>query len=270
MMNIGEQVSVLIPEHPFVFHDEFKGWEGVQYTEETIDGKRHYTIDGVFYPSITTILAADPIKQEILRRWRKKVGNAEATKIGRQAISRGKGLHKLCEDYIGLNQVEIKTHTERENFFKVKQTLDSHRIGKIYCIEKPLYSKALGIAGRCDLILDWYEDGIEISGAKINDFMSYPGTQCPTIVDFKTSGKTKYRKNIHQYFIQGAAYATMFHEMTGIAVPRIAIVIVTEELPEPQVFIESTETWMQPLKEAIATYRETIGENQEITNRLDC
>jgi hypothetical protein len=238
---IGEQNNVLKSDTPFQFHDGFENWLGVSYVEETFNGKRHYTIDGVKYPSITTVLAADPLKQEILRRWRKRVGEVQAEATRRSSTKRGTALHKLCEDYISNEGAVINSHQERENFFKVKKTLDSG-VGKLYCLEKPLVSRELGIAGRVDLIGDFQKT--------------------PTVIDFKTSGKTKYHKNIHQYFIQGAAYATMFHEMTGIEIPQIAIIIVTEELLEPQIFLEKTSSWMQSLKHAIEVYRESVKNDQ--------
>jgi hypothetical protein len=237
------QVSTVRSEREFGYHPAFQGWKGVEYTEETVNGKRHYTIDGVAYPSITTVLSYDPEKIRALARWRARVGQDEADKVSRHSTTRGTALHKLCENYLTHNQTDIKNYLEKENFFKVKSLLE-RGVGPMYCMEKPLYSRELGVAGRCDLITEFKTD---------LDSRYYP-----TVIDFKTSGKTKYHKNIHQYFVQGAAYATMFQEMTGVEVPRIVIIIVTEELNEPQVFVEQTKTWIQPLNKAIATYRESI------------
>jgi hypothetical protein len=58
----------------------------------------------------------------------------------------------------------------------------------------------------------------------------------------------------------------MFHEMTGIEIPQIAIIIVTEELLEPQIFLEKTSSWMQSLKHAIEVYRESVKNDQGIVN----
>ena len=72
---------------------------------ENIEGKRYYvTPKGNKYVSITSLLG-NLSKQSIIE-WRRRVGEAEANKISRQASSRGTRVHNICESYIQ-NQVGI-------------------------------------------------------------------------------------------------------------------------------------------------------------------
>ena len=71
------------------------------------DGKRVYvTPAGHTYPSITSILSANPEKKKSLARWRKRVGDVEANRISRTASARGTVVHKICEDYLN-NEGEV-------------------------------------------------------------------------------------------------------------------------------------------------------------------
>ena len=66
---------------------------------ENIEGKRFYvTPKGNKYVSITSLLG-NLSKQSIIE-WRRRVGEAEANKISRQASSRGTRVHNICESYI--------------------------------------------------------------------------------------------------------------------------------------------------------------------------
>ena len=46
-----------------------------------------------------------------------------------------------------------------------------------------------------------------------------------SVIDFKTSVRLKKKENIGNYFMQGAAYSTMFTEMTGLPINKIVILI---------------------------------------------
>ena len=55
---------------------------------KNINGKRHYMVDDMVYPSVTTITGNIPGKQEGLAKWRKRVGEKEANKISSSAARR--------------------------------------------------------------------------------------------------------------------------------------------------------------------------------------
>jgi hypothetical protein len=188
----------------------------------TIDGKRHYqTPDGQVYPSVTTITSLHG-KEGILA-WRKRVGEEEANKISNKAATRGTRVHKLCEDYLN-NELSFEGAMPNSiALFKQMQPFLDKYIGKVYGIECPLYSHHLRVAGKSDCIAQF--DGKN------------------AVVDFKTANKPKQEHWIQNYFMQCAAYAVAFEERTGIAIPRIAIVVAVEG-DSPQLFVKKRDDYV--------------------------
>ena len=184
----------------------------------TTSGSRVYeTPDGTF-PSITTVLGRK--KAQFFKEWRARIGEEEANKITTQATRRGTKVHKVVENYI-LNQedyFEDSLPHVREMFNTIKPYLDKN-LDNIAGIEIPLWSKQLGVAGRCDCVADW-------KGQK-------------AILDWKTSGKLKKREWVEEYFLQTTAYSIMFEERTKIPINNIVIVIAVEN-EEPQIFEEKS------------------------------
>jgi len=191
----------------------------VELTTETIDGQRHYVLpDGVTkLKSVTTIIGERTDKTALLE-WKKRVGEEEAQKISVQAARRGTAIHSIAERYV-LNEDNFYGEKEMpinvESFKPIKQILDDH-VDNILGVEIPLYSKALGCAGRTDLIAE------------------YDGTL--SVIDFKTSKRMKKAEWIENYFIQATCYAMMFEWIYKIAVPQIVIVITVDDEKTPQVF----------------------------------
>ena len=173
----------------------------------TIEGKRFYKIDSIekLFISITTITSF--ITAPKFASWRKKVGEEEANKITAKATSRGTDMHTLTEHYLK-NEDLPSVQPISELLFKIsKPTLD--RIDNIYCLESGLYSDVLGIAGTVDCIAEF--DG-ELA-----------------VIDFKTSSKPKKREWIDHYFVQCAAYACMFYELTNMPVKKFVILMACED-----------------------------------------
>tara|TARA_B100000470_G_scaffold221872_1_gene213714 strand:- start:8822 stop:9466 length:645 start_codon:yes stop_codon:yes gene_type:complete len=188
----------------------------------TTNGSRVYqTPDGSF-PSITTVLGRK--KAQFFKEWRARIGEEEANKITTQATRRGTKVHKVVENYISNkeNYFEDSQPNVQEMFNTIKPHLDNN-LANIAGIEIPLWSKQLGVAGRCDCVADW-------KGQK-------------AILDWKTSGKYKKREWVEEYFLQATAYSIMFEERTKIPINNIVIVIAVEN-EEPQIFEEkSFEYW---------------------------
>ena len=172
---------------------------------EDVDGKRLYLApNGEHYPSVTTVLS-DYNKKEI-QEWRARVGEEQANKISRQATTRGTSVHKVIEKY--LKNEDISKYEMLPNvkslFFRMKEELDK-KVNNIHCLEDKLYSHTLKLAGTVDCISEY------------NGELS--------VIDFKTSVRLKKKENIGNYFMQGAAYSTMFTEMTGLPINKIVILI---------------------------------------------
>ena len=199
---------------------------------ENIEGKRYYvTPKGNKYVSITSLLG-NLSKQSIIE-WRRRVGEAEANKISRQASSRGTRVHNICESYIQ-NQVGILEDAlpDAIDMFKsIVPFLD--RIDNIDVVEGALYSDDLGVAGRTDLIAEF--DGNL------------------AVIDYKTSRKPKNWEMCHSYFMQGAFYAYAYEELTGTPLNNIIIIMAVEN-DKPLLFRETRDRWLSPLKQVITKY----------------
>lgn len=191
-------------------------------SQQDNEGKRFYqTPNGVWYPSITTVLSY--MNKDSLMAWRKRVGEEEANRISSAAMERGTRLHSICENYIK-NDLDLKSISpfDMPMFKSIKPILDSN-IDKIHAQEAALYSEYLSVAGRVDLVANY--DG------KLS------------IIDFKTSRKVKKKEYITNYFMQAAAYAVMFEERTGLPIGRIVIIMAVEDEP-PIVFVEKRDNYI--------------------------
>jgi len=191
--------------------------------ETTSRGRIYSTPDGTQYPSITTVLSI--LNEESLAAWRKRVGDAEANKIGNRAAARGTQVHNIIEKYL-LNEdiTDFLPHV-RQSLASLRPLLDEH-ITTIYGLEVPLYSRYLGLAGRCDCIALF--DGV------------------PSIIDFKTSRRPKKHDKIPNYFAQMAGYAVMWEERTGQPITNTVIIMDVDD-NEPLVFKEHRDNYTKLL-----------------------
>ena len=223
-------------------HETSRVWDDLNTT--TVNGKRHYIVGDAKLPSITTVLSANPEKIAALAKWRKNVGQEKAKQISRVASSRGTKAHLICERYVNNEEhyAEGAMPDALTMFKSLKPTLDKN-LGLVHAQEVALHSRVLGVAGRVDLIAEW--DGSLAS------------------IDYKTSGKLKRKEWISDYFMQGAAYACMYYELTGIPIRDVVIAIMVDGMREPQIFKEKVGDWLQPLKSAI-NYYNAINSRQQI------
>ena len=128
---------------------------------ETIDGVRYYKIPDddelIKLVSITSITSH--FNKEIFINWRKKVGNEKADRITKAATTRGTDMHTLTEHYLNNDNLP-KVPPISDFLFKISKP-KLKNIGKIYGLERSLYSKQLGIAGTVDCIAE-YENELAI------------------------------------------------------------------------------------------------------------
>lgn len=197
-----------------------------QYTAP--DGTRFYnTPTGEKYPSVTTILSQK--SKEAIDAWRQRVGQEQANTIARVAAGRGTGLHLAAENYLNnqaaFDESKFVNPLVREMFGTMRPELD--RINNIHCQEVRMFSHHLRLAGTVDCVAEW------------NGKLS--------IIDFKSSTKPKKREWIPSYFMQCAAYAIMYEELTFIPIKQLVVVVAVEEDCTTQVFIEDRDTWAPEL-----------------------
>ena len=179
-----------------------------QLERETIDGVRYYKVPAeeelqklVSITSVTSFY-----NRQIFLDWRKKVGEEEANRVTKAATSRGTDMHSLAESYLK-NEELPKVQPLSEYLFKQAKPY-INKIDNIHALEDSLYSLYLGIAGTVDCIAEY--DG-ELA-----------------VIDFKTAKKPKPKEWIENYFVQAAAYACMFYELTDILVKKFVILMSCE------------------------------------------
>lgn len=199
---------------------------------------RYYiTPSGKEMPSVTTVLGDEPSVE--LQEWIFKVGEVEAERIKRVAGVRGTKFHELLENYIANKDMVPTLRALMPNmkslYYAVKPYINL--IDHVQAQELAMYSKALGVAGRIDLIANY--DGI------------------PSIIDFKTSKSPKSIEHIQNYFMQTSAYAYMYNErlidfsLEIKPIVQTVIIIAVDNLKEPQIFIERYDKYIGELKHRI-------------------
>jgi genome maintenance exonuclease 1 len=105
-----------------------------------------------------------------------------------------------------------------------------NNINEVIGQEVTLYSDKYKVAGRTDLIAE------------------YKGEL--SIVDFKTSTNERKDSYNENYYIQTAAYAEMFEELTGKPINQIVILVVTEN-GTVQEFIKDKQEYIPLLEETL-------------------
>jgi len=193
------------------------------------EGRTYFTPDGD-YPSITTILGKTA-NNVWLQKWKDKVGEEEAARISKEATDRGTLVHEYAERYFN-NDALIYSDLANETSDVIQMSKDLIKIAEtgveeIWGQEQVLWSKKLAYAGRCDMVGVWKGK--------------------PAIIDFKTSKKVKYIKQIKDYFIQCCAYAVAHNEMFGTGI-RDVVILITVEGKDPQCFETSAVPFLPDLK----------------------
>lgn len=210
-----------------------------------LHGRRFYSVEdcGVF-PSVTTVLSSTGDKSG-LDRWRKRVGEDEAKRIGEEATSRGTVMHKHLELYLGedltknkedilsLSTVKSKTDEEINQFNDKAKNLGEDLFMKFYNhndffprIQETIFQEKFL----------WFNQG-EFGYAGTVDNFSLLKCGNRKVIDFKTAKKPKDENWIMDYKLQVSAYAIAIWQRTGIKPDGGEIWIANELTDEPQLFV---------------------------------
>lgn len=213
----------------------------IKHTMERVttpEGRRYVTPDGHIYDSVTTVVGAE--KAQFFSAWR--VNNpVEANRTAQ----RGTILHTLMEQYLK-DEIDSETVDEAEMpiqhklvvpdlFHQLRGKVDKH-LNNIQALETGLWSDTLRLAGTVDCLAEW--DGT------------------PAVIDFKGATNPKQKSDIHNYFMQGCAYAIAWQERTGQKIPKMVIIIASEQ-GNTAVYEERPTDWVKPLKKAIDRFRQS-------------
>lgn len=206
---------------------------------DEVDGNRVYvTPAGNVYPSITSILGSQP--KPGIEQWRKKVGEEEANRIMKESSTLGTAVHDLCEMYLYNMPLPTPKIVEAgEVFNRLRFKLSN--INNIYGLEVPLHSNMLKVAGTADCV------------AEYNGVLS--------VIDFKTSRRSKREEWIEGYYIQTMFYAAAFFEMFGALPEQVVILIAVRDSNEVQVFTKSIrelDTYMDKLLTIMKQYPQVL------------
>ena len=196
-------------------------------TETLKSGRTYYTPDGA-YPSITTILGKTA-DNTWLQRWIERVGEEEAARVSKEATDRGTLVHEFAERHFNgedISDLALQTLDVRQMSHDLIKIAESG-VEEVWGQEQVLWSNKYRYAGRTDMVGIWRGK--------------------PTIIDFKTSKKKKYVKQITDYFIQCCAYAVAHNELYGTGIRNMAVLI-TVDGGEAQIFERDAVPYLPLLK----------------------
>lgn len=208
-------------------------------SETKDDGRFYTTPQGNVYPSVTTVLGKTKDQTHLLE-WKKRIGESKANQESKRAADRGSALHSLCEKFILNQQIDIRKEMPiPAQLFSQMRPILIENVGEVLAVENALYSDYLRVAGRVDLVAN-FQDKV-------------------SIIDYKTSNKTKNKEWIEDYFIQTSMYSVMFEELTKIPASRLVIIIGNEESNQCSVFVEKRDTWINKAIDRINKYYKEIS-----------
>jgi hypothetical protein len=168
------------------------------------DGKRYYlTPTGKHYPGVTTILGNTKTEatEKALASWRKRVGVEEAKLITKTAAARGTAMHSAIEATLSNEPFEIEKIAE-PYFESIMPVL--MKVNNIRLIEGAVWHPN-GFAGSVDCV------------AEYNGVLS--------VIDWKTSDRTKNINWINDYFLQAAAYTAAVNRLYDLRIGQTVIAI---------------------------------------------
>ena len=208
----------------------------VGYTEpkvQNVQGNRMYTNGKGVFHSISFILKSIGNDEESLNAWKRAVGEENAKKTLRDAITRGNQFHELCESYL-TNQCVCKYENNLlaySLFSNVKSELN--KIDNIMAIELPMISEEYGFAGKLDVL------------AEYNGVLS--------IIDFKSSRKKKAEKYCRKWFLQETAYSLLVEEVLGIPVGQLVTISAAED-GAIEIFVKQRDEIMPEIKSILKEF----------------
>ena len=205
---------------------------------QTPKGRQYVGEDENPVPSVTTVLDKTSDKTALIA-WRKRVGEAEATRISTESAGLGTKVHNSLEKYVLGEEWEIKGNNHISIMAKtmVDEMVDKglSQVDEMWGVEVGLIATGL-YAGTAD--------GIGMFNGE------------PSIIDFKTAKKIKKREWIEDYFLQGCAYALAHNEMFESKIKQVAILMIDREGKYADFVIEGNEfeEYCEKWADRLATY----------------
>jgi CRISPR/Cas system-associated exonuclease Cas4 (RecB family) len=175
-----------------------------------LDQKFKYEANGLVYPSVSAILSEtrDDFFHHRIEGWKAELitehGLKKGTNKAKSSIKIGNFVHEVLEKQ--LQAFPDRTHQYLRSLAKHYEPA-LNLVSEVVAVELPVYSTTYGYAGTIDAI-------VRLKDGRL------------AIFDHKTSLKKKTRSAIKDYFLQTAAYALAYHNMTGVKVDTVFVNII--------------------------------------------
>ena len=214
------------------------------------EGNRTYDVQGAKLPSVTTILSRTK-DQGFLKKWKAKVGEAQAEVIKNISSKRGTSMHKYIEAFILQQGYEDMTSLGQQAKTMAHKVIEMGLtpVEEYYGSEVTLYYPGL-YAGSTDLVC-------------VHNEMD-------TIIDFKQSNSPKRKEWIEDYYMQIAAYAMAHDYIHGSTIQQGIIMVCTPDLYMQEFRFQGAELrmWKHKFLARLNEYYEMLREPKIYTIEL--
>ena len=219
-----------------------------KYARIDDQGPRTYAVKGERLPSVTNVLSRTK-DQGFLRKWKARVGEAEAERIKTSSANRGTSMHKYLENYVLDTGYEDLTEMGQLAKTMAQKVIEEGLapVDGYFGSEVTLYYPGL-YAGSTDLV--GLHNGQE------------------SIIDFKQSNRPKRIDWIEDYFMQIAAYAMAHDYVHGSNIQQGVIMICTPDLYYQEFKIEGLQLrkWKHEFLKRLDQYFELKNNSKEQAN----
>jgi hypothetical protein len=219
-----------------------------KYARIDDQGPRTYAVKGERLPSVTNVLSRTK-DQGFLRKWKARVGEAEAERIKTSSANRGTSMHKYLENYVLDTGYEDLTEMGQLAKTMAQKVIEEGLapVDGYFGSEVTLYYPGL-YAGSTDLV--GLHNGQE------------------SIIDFKQSNRPKRIDWIEDYFMQIAAYAMAHDCVHGSKIQQGVIMICTPDLYYQEFKIEGLQLrkWKHEFLKRLDQYFELKNNSKEQAN----
>lgn len=182
------------------------------------------------YVSVSKVLDTTSDKSGLIA-WRNKVGKEEADRITLESTTIGNYLDNAVEKYLMGESFEINPE-HHFLFEQLQPTLDEMQLIRT---QMRLWSNTLKVKGRLDAVVVWNDEIV--------------------LVDIKQSRKLKKIQYLENYFHQCAFYSIMIHELTGVPIRKIAILLGNRSVDYPTIEVKHMKDYIPKIRSKIAEYR---------------
>jgi genome maintenance exonuclease 1 len=223
---------------PFIERFQYKNC--VQVNDPVTRKRVYQTPDGESLPSVTTILGATKDQTHLIE-WRKRVGEANAAQITKEAAGVGTAMHANLERFLigeqrqpGNNPVHVQANKMADVI--IENGLS--KVNEVWAMEQSLYFPGL-YSGTTDLV------GV------------YDGE--PAVMDHKQTNKPKKAEWVEDYYVQLVAYILAHNEVYKTDIRRGVIFMCSRDFQYQQFdlnkdnFNKYEDLWLSKVEEYYTT-----------------